>query len=108
MASGWNITRPMTNPYFRLINSAGMIWDVTNGESSAATAWADSDTALTWDSTIGAYPVTIPAGLPAGEWDFLLYDAAVPADTDEVVLGYHFRRTIAGGLGELAGYMEAM
>ena len=79
----------MTSPYARFVRVAdGMIWDVTNSVLSRTTAWSDSDTTLTPDTTyIGGTPVKIPVDLPAGDYDMLIYDAATPAAADAVLIG---------------------
>ncbi len=94
------VYRSLTNPYARLVRICdGNVWDVTNEGLAAAPTWGDTDIALTKNSYIGGIPVTIPAALPAGEYDLLFYDAASPADTDEVKLGKRVRWTGSALLG---------
>lgn len=84
--SGFNIPRPMTSPYIRMIQPGSLkIADFTNLAISLTTTWANSAKALTWNATLGAYPVSIPAWLTDGEWDCLVYDNAAPANTDEAL-----------------------
>ena len=78
----------LTNPYYRLVRVGdGKVADFTNEALSLTTAWADSDQTLTKNTTIGGIPITLPSWLPTGDYDLLVYDAAVPADTDTVQLG---------------------
>ncbi len=83
------IYRKLTNPYARFVEVAsGLIWDVANAEKSATPTYADTDVQLTPDNTyIGGTPVKIPALLPVGNYDLLIYDAATPAVADEVLIG---------------------
>lgn len=78
----------LTSPYARFVRVAdGSIWSDTAQALSLTTAWSASDVALTRDGTyIGGTPVTIPAALPAGDYDMLIYDAATPAATDAIVV----------------------
>jgi hypothetical protein len=80
--------RPQTNWYVRFVRIADLqIWDNTNSRMDADPAWADSVVSLTFNEYVGGYPVTLPAGLPTGEYHMLFYDAAVPAATDQVQAG---------------------
>jgi hypothetical protein len=83
------IYRVLTSPYVRFVRVAdGFVWNVATSLMSAVTAWGDSDTALTRDTTyIGGTPITIPTALPAGSYDMLIYEGATPAATDSVVIG---------------------
>lgn len=93
------IYQALTNPYVRFVRvTDGYIWDSDNEELAAAPTWADTAIILTKNDYIGGVPITVPADLPVGEYDILLYDSASPADTDEVVLGKRISWTSAGGL----------
>lgn len=82
------IYQVLTNPYMRLVRVAdGGIVVAATTAISKTTAWGDSDITLTKNDLIGGIPVTIPATLGAGDYDMLIYDAASPADTDEVKIG---------------------
>ncbi len=83
------VYRKLSNPYTRLIEVAtGLIWDVANAALAAAPTYGDTDVQHTYDGTyIGGIPIKIPADLPAGNFDLLLYDGATPAVTDDVVVG---------------------
>ena len=83
------IYRKMTNPYARFIKVGnGQIWDVAAGALAAAPTYGNTDVQLTPDNTyIGGTPVKIPATLPVGDYDMLIYDAATPAVADVPVLG---------------------
>jgi len=93
----FNIYRSLTSPYIRLVRHGdGKVYDAAAEEVGAATSWSNSALSLTISSVIGGYPVSLDAlapGLPNGEYDFLLYDNASPADSDEVVLGKRIRWT---------------
>ncbi len=77
----------LTNPKMRLVRVGdGKIWDRANDTVSATPTYADTVVTLTPDNTyIGGTPVKIPANLPTGNWDLLIYDTASPAVTDSVV-----------------------
>ena len=83
------IYRKLTNPYARFVEVAtGLIWDNSNSVLSATPTYGDTDVQLTADNTyIGGTPVKIPALLPVGNFDMLIYDAATPAVADEVLIG---------------------
>lgn len=83
------IYRKLTNPYVRFVRVGdGKIWDVANSELSATPTYGDTDVQLTPDNTyIGGTPIKIPTGLPAGDYDMLIYEAATPAIADEVIIG---------------------
>jgi hypothetical protein len=95
-----NFGNAWTAPYGRLTQpDSGLIWSVAAGSAGAATAWADSDIALVWSALLGKWVFEIPSALPAGEWDLDIYDAAVPAATDTIVLE---RRIRVSSLGKLS------
>ena len=79
---------PLTNPYARIVCPVNeQIWKDTPSSGLVESCdYADSVMTLTKGSH-GGYPVNIPADLPAGFYDVLIYDAASPADTDQVQLG---------------------
>ena len=83
------VYRKLTNPYTRYIEVAsGLIWDVLAGALAAAPTYGNTDVQHTADNTsIGGTPIKIPATLPAGDYDMLLYDAATPAIADVAILG---------------------
>ena len=82
------IYKVMSSPYIRLVRVCdGKVWDSAADALAFAPTWGDTDIALTKNAYIGGYPVTIPANLPAGDYDLLLYDAVTPANTDIVQLG---------------------
>jgi hypothetical protein len=93
----------MTNPYIRFVQPGSLlIADFTNLTTSLTTTWANSASALAWNATLGAYPVTIPAWLPNGEWDCLVYDNAAPANTDEALPQSKRFLLMAGAICETA------
>jgi len=78
----------LTNPYMRLVRVGdGGIVVAATGVVSLTTSWANSATSLSKNALIGGIPITIPATLEAGDYDMLIYDAASPADTNEVQIG---------------------
>lgn len=82
----------LTDPYVRLVRVFdNKVWDVTNSVLAWATTWTDTVIDLTEDAVAGNVPFTIPADLPAGEYDCLLYDAASPATGDAESLGKRIR-----------------
>lgn len=87
--SDFIIYRKMTSPKMRLVRPAdSKIWDRANDTVAAQPTYADTAITLTPDNTyIGGTPVKIPANLPEGEWDLLIYDVVTPAVTDPVILG---------------------
>lgn len=79
---------PLTNPYARIVCVVNeQVWDNTNQTLDADCAYADSVISLTQNEYHGGYPVNIPAALPAGFYDMLIYDAASPSVADQVQLG---------------------
>ena len=82
------IYKAITNPYMRIVRVAdGAVMVTLTGALSTTTSWATSYTTLARDDIRGGIPVTIPEGLKPGDYDLLIYDAAVPADTDAPVFG---------------------
>jgi len=82
------VYRKLSNPYSRFVRpNDGWIWDVTNEVMAAAPTWTNTDIATTYDSNIGGYPIVVPSDLPAGDYDWLLYDNSSPANTDVVLIG---------------------
>jgi len=70
-----------TAPYVRFINKqAGTVWDNGNGVLAAAPTWTDTDIVLTTKMTsVGGWLLTIPATLPDGAYDILVYDVSTAA-----------------------------
>jgi len=82
------IYQGLTNPYMRLVRVGdGGVVAAADWSISIATAWGDSDIALAKNAVIGGIPIVISEDLEAGDYDMLIYDAASPADTDEVQIG---------------------
>ena len=84
-----------TAPYVRWINKQqGSIYDNTNSVLSATATWTDTDIALTTKmTTIGGWQAAVPASLPDGAYDLLLYDVSTAAgsraNTDAIARGKH-------------------
>ena len=73
----------LTNPVVRFVRcSNGKIWDSVNSELSLIPTYADTAVALTENAYINGIPVTIPSGLPIGDYYMIFYDAASPENTD--------------------------
>jgi hypothetical protein len=73
--------------YWRAVRkSDGHIFDRAHGTVVANPTWDDSVTLLVEDGVTGAYPVNIPAALPVGDYDLIIYHQAgsTPANTDDV------------------------
>lgn len=78
-----------TNFCYRLIAvHSGKQWDNTNLALSASPTYANTAISVSRDTAIAGFPITLPGTLPAGNYDFLVYNAASPANTDNPVLGY--------------------
>jgi len=77
----------LTNPYLRLVRVADALVSNTLGVLAVDTTWANSVISLSKNAVTGSVPITIPVNLPAGEYDLLVYDAAVPNNADEVQIG---------------------
>ena len=95
------VYRKMTNPYSRYIQvNTGLIWDVAAVALAAAPTYGNTDVQHTADNTyIGGTPIKIPANLPNGDYDMVIYDAATPAVADVPVIG----KRIAWASGRLVG-----
>jgi hypothetical protein len=91
----------MTNPYARFVRVCdGKIWDVAADALAVAPTYGDTDVQLALNTSIVGIPITIPANLPAGEYDMLIYDAATPANTDVIENGKRISWTGKNLLGE--------
>ncbi len=85
----------LANPYARLIQrSTGKIFKPSDKTLGAATTWADSVITLTFSALLGGTPVILSQeqlnSLTADDYYILIYDNAVPADTDKVKIGGEF------------------
>jgi len=84
-----------TAPYARWINKhSGTIYDNTNSVLSATATWTDTDISLTTKmTTIGGWEVSVPAALPDGVYDLLIYDVSTAAgsrsNSDAIARGKH-------------------
>jgi hypothetical protein len=72
-----------TAPYVRFVNKKeGLVYDDTDTTDylSATTTWTDTDVALTTKmTTVGGWLIPIPATLPDGVYDMLIYDVSTAA-----------------------------
>ncbi len=85
------IYKAITNPYFRIVRVAdGAIMTPLTGALSTTTTWATTVTLLSKVTVIGGYPITIPEGLPSGEYDLLILDDGTPANDDVPAFGFRF------------------
>ena len=86
-----------TAPYARFINKQeGAIYDETDTTDylNATATWVNTDVALTTKmTTVGGWLLSIPATLPDGPYDLLIYDVSVAAgarsNADVIKLGKH-------------------
>ena len=84
-------------PYVRFVNkNTVQVYDDTDTTDylSSTTTWTDTDVALTTRmTTIGGWQLVVPATLPDGTYDILLYDvstaAGARANTDGISRGKH-------------------
>lgn len=77
--------------YVRFVRLAdGYIWDSANGEMSVNPDWEDSAVALSETGTTGQYNIVVPADLPRGNFDIIVYQQAgsAPQHTDDIELQY--------------------
>ena len=82
----------ITNPYAQIVFVQNeTVWDTVAVALAAAPDYGNTDIAMTQNEYHGGYPITIPATLPAGEYDLLVKDGASPAYTDVVDVGKRFR-----------------
>ena len=78
----------------RIVNpNTEEVWDRANGAMAANPTYADTAIQLTHDIVLNGYIVTIPANLPVGDYDLLVYDVAFgsAANVDAVEVGYAFK-----------------
>jgi hypothetical protein len=70
-----------TAPYVRFVNKQeGQVYDDTNSVLATSPTWTDTDISLTTKmTTVGGWLVPMPAALPDGAYDLLLYDVSVAA-----------------------------
>ncbi len=86
---------------FRIVKpSTGEVWAFSGtyagtlvSDSTAAESYTNTSGELTLAAGAKAYPVTIPAKLPSGEYDLLIYDvdAASASVSDNIERGFAFR-----------------
>ena len=80
--------KALTNPCVRFVRVAdGKVWDNVALAMAAAPTYANTAIALAENTVINGIPITVPATLPEGNYDMLVYDAAAPATTDAAVWG---------------------
>ncbi len=78
----------ISNAYYRLVRVAdGKVWDAVAGVLAYGTTWNETDIAITLDAILGGMSVKLPATLPSGDYDFLVYSNAAPDAGDVVALG---------------------
>lgn len=81
--------------YVRLVDKlTGLIWDNTNEEMATTPTRANSAVALPELGTTGQYPFNVPAKLPAGNYDMIVYKraGASPANSDNIENQYDLRK----------------
>lgn len=87
--------------YYRLVQKrTGLIWDNVNNVLAVNPTWEDSAIPMSDTNSNGQYPAVVPAGVPAGTYDFISYkqSGSVPQNTDDVELQWDFP-PIGGALG---------
>lgn len=88
--ANFNFYRVSANWYMRIVRpNDSLVWDFTAGALSAGPGWGDSYTVLTFSAHLGGHPINLP-DLPKGRYELLYYDAAVPAEGDEVLYGEYW------------------
>jgi len=73
--------------YIRIIfKGDSSIWDDVAGELKTSPTWLDTAIDLVEDGTTGQFPVMVPAALPSGVYDVVVYKktGSVAANTDDV------------------------
>lgn len=73
--------------YARIVNKwTAYIWDNTNTEMVALPSWANSVVDLDETGLTGQFPFYVPAGLPSGNYDVIVYKqlGSAPANTDDI------------------------
>ena len=86
------------NYYYRFVRKAdGKIWDAVNEVLVDDPNWADAAIVLVEVGTQGVYKVIIPAALPRGQYDVVIYlrSGSVAQNTDDIELQYD---TTAGSI----------
>jgi len=71
-----------------------LIWDDVAKELVADPAWEDSAILLVEEGLTGAFPIVVPALLPAGRYDYIVYKigGSTPQNTDDVVKQETFQK----------------
>lgn len=86
------IFRSFTNFVYRLVPiNVLAAWDFTTNAISASVSWANSCDSVSFNQTVGCYPISLPPSLPYGEYWLLCYDSSSPAYSDTVILGKRFK-----------------
>ena len=93
----FNVYGTFTSPYYRLIRVVDQkIWDQEALELSFTPTYNETDVTMTANAYIVGYPIDLPSTLPAGEYDFLVYDDATPANDDTVQVAYRLSCSTGG------------
>jgi len=77
--------------YVKFVRMAdGKIWDNVNKEMATNPNWENAAIALVETDTAGQFPIIIPADLPRGNFDVIVYRqlGSVPQNTDDIELQY--------------------
>jgi len=63
-----------------------LIWDNVARELVENPTWEDSAIILVEEGETGTFPVVVPAGLPEGRYDYIVYRqvGSVPQNTDDI------------------------
>ena len=94
-----------TGQMLRFVRVAdGNQWDNVAGSLKAAATFSTTCITIVRGVNTGGMPITIPAALPAGSYDMLVYDVAAPAYTDAPIFAYR----IEWSGSNLIGYPQAI
>ncbi len=89
--ANFTLCRTQANWYMRIVRpSDGYAYDADAAAMAAAPTWANSVISLTWNTVLNGYPITVPT-LPDGVYELQFYNAASPAEGDEVLYGKDYR-----------------
>ena len=88
-----------TAPYYRLVRVSDLkVWDQDALALAVAPTYNETDVTMTKDTNVVGYPIDLPSVLPAGDYDFLVYDNAAPVNTDTVQVAYRLSCSYGGKL----------
>jgi len=88
-AKCFRIIKPSTSEAWKFASAAL----VANSTIPATNTYAQTSYALSWDTGLLCYAVTLPTGLPTGEYDLCVYNATTATLAVDTVIeqGYGFK-----------------